>query len=113
MKSRICWLGLGVCLALGIVQPTFAQSYTNEPPPNGGRVNAGLYGGTAEASKSRENDWLFAMTFNDGGSLIQTGRLEWVGGNLGAGATVNLEYSTNNGTGWSTITNVVAATNET
>ncbi len=112
MKSRICWLGLGVCLALGIVQPTFAQSYTNEPPPNGGRVNAGLYGGTAEASKSRENDWLFAMTFNDGGSLIQTGRLEWVGGNLGAGATVNLEYSTNNGTGWSTIANGLAATNE-
>jgi hypothetical protein len=84
----------------------------DEPAPNGGRVNAGLYGGTAEASKSRSDDWLFAMTFNDGGNLIQTARLEWVAGNLGAGATVNLEYSTNNGTGWSTITNGLAATNE-
>ena len=82
----------------------WAASYTDEPSPNGGRVNIGLYGGTAEASKSRSDDWLFAMTFNDGGTLMQTGRLEWVGGNLGPGATVNLQYSTNN---WAT-TNIIA-----
>ena len=87
-------------------------AYTNEPAPNGGRANVGLYGGTAEASKSRTDPWLFAMSFNDGGNLIQTTRLEWVGGNLGAGATVNLQFSTNSGVSWSNIATGVAATNE-
>ncbi len=32
-----------------------ASSYTNEPAPNGGRVNMGAYGGTVEASKSWED----------------------------------------------------------
>jgi len=86
-------------------------AYTNEPSPNGGRVNAGIYGGTAEASKSRTNPWLFAMSFNDGGTLLQTARLEWVAGNMNSG-TVNLHYSTNNGSDWVSITNGVAATNE-
>lgn len=82
----------------------------DEPPPNGGRLNVGLYGGTDQASKSRSNDWLFAMTFNDGGNLIQTGRLEWAGGNLGAGALVDLQYSTNRGGAWIDIaTNVLAS----
>ena len=89
-----------------------STAYTNELDPNGGRVDIGLYGGTAEASKGHTNDWLFAMSFNDGGNLIRTGRLEWVGGNLGAGATVNLQFSTNNGTSWSNIATGVAATNE-
>lgn len=82
----------------------------DEPSPNGGRLNAGMYGGTEQASKSRTDDWLFAMSYNGGGSLIQTGRLEWVGGNLGAGALVNLQYSTNRGGAWIDIaTNVLAA----
>lgn len=93
--------------------PAASTAWTNEPDPNGARVNVGLYGGTAEASKSRTNDWLLALSFNDGGNLSQTGRLEWVGGNLGAGATVNLQFSTNNGTAWSTIQTGVPATNET
>ena len=87
-------------------------AYTNEPAPNGGRVNIGLFGGMAEASKSRTNDWFMALSFNDGGNLIQTGHLEWVGGNLGPGTTVDLQYSTNNGSSWSNIATGVAATNE-
>ncbi|HPT17727.1 MAG TPA: hypothetical protein PK388_10620, partial [Kiritimatiellia bacterium] len=84
----------------------------NEPAPNGGRVNVGLYGGTAEASKSRTNAWLYALSFNDGGNLIQTGRLEWVASsNFDAAAQVNLQYSTNGGADWSGIA-TVAATNE-
>ncbi len=90
-----------------------SMAYTNEPEPNGNRLNIGIYGGTAEASKSREDDWLFAMSFNDGGNLIQTGRLEWVAGNLGVGATVSLQLSTNSGSSWSNIATGVAATNET
>ena len=83
-----------------------------EPAPNGGRVNIGLYGGTAEASKSRTNAWLFAMSFNDGGTLMQTGRLEWVASTNYAGKQVKLQYSTNNGAPWSDIA-TVEATNET
>jgi hypothetical protein len=84
----------------------------DEPAPNGERINIGLHGGTAEASKSRTNDWVFALSFNDGGNLIQTGRLEWTSGNLGPGATVDLQFSTNNGAGWSNIATGVTATNE-
>jgi hypothetical protein len=91
--------------------PTNNMAYTNEPTPNGTRVNIGLYGGTVEASKSRTNAWLFAASFNDGGSLIQTGRLEWVGGNLG-GASVNVQFSTNSGVAWSNIATGLAGTNE-
>ncbi len=83
-----------------------------EPEPNGGRVNVGLYGGTSEASKSRTNDWLFALSFNDGGTLWQTGRLEWVAGNLGPDATVDLQFSTNLGLAWSNIATGIMATNE-
>ncbi len=87
-------------------------SVGDEPTPNGGRANVGLYGGTAEASKSRTNAWLYALSFNDGGNLIQTGRLEWVASsNFDAAAQVNLQYSTNGGADWSGIA-TVAATNE-
>jgi len=92
--------------------PADSLGYVNEPDPNGSRVNAGLYGGTESASKSRTNDWLFAMTFNDGGTLIQTGTLSWVGGNLGVGATVDLQMSTNAGSDWTDIVTGVVATNE-
>ena len=84
-----------------------------EPDPNGGRVNVGLYGGTAEASKSNTNDWLFAMTFNDGGTLMQTGLLEWAAStNFGAAGTVNLQYTTNNWATTNAIATGVLATNE-
>jgi Right handed beta helix region/Periplasmic copper-binding protein (NosD) len=86
--------------------------WTNEPAPNGSRVNVGLFGGTAEASKSRLDDWLFAMSYNDGGTLVKTGRLEWAGGNLGSGATVDIQFSTNSGASWSNIVTGIAATNE-
>ncbi len=83
-----------------------------EPSPNGGRVNVGLSAGTEEASKSNTNTWLFAMTFNDVGTLWQTGRLDWAAStNFGAAGTVDLQYSTNNGASWSNIA-TVAATNE-
>lgn len=87
-------------------------SVGDEQAPNGGRVNVGLYGGTAEASKSRADAWLFALSYNDGGNLIQTGRLEWVAStNFGPTGQVALQYSTNNGVSWSNIT-TLAATNE-
>lgn len=90
-----------------------STSMGDEPDPNGGRVNVGLYGGTAEASKSNTNDWLFAMSFNDGGTLMQTGRLEWAAStNFGAAGTVDLQYTTNNWATTNAIATGVAATNE-
>ena len=88
-------------------------SYTNEPSPNGGRVNAGAYGGTAEASKSHPDGekWLYAASFNDGGNLIGSGVFEWRAGGFAAGEKVRLQY-THNGTTWSNIA-LVVATNET
>ena len=35
---------------------------SDEPDPNGGRINMGAYGGTAEASKSRGYSWFFETT---------------------------------------------------
>lgn len=92
-----------------------ARSVTvgSEPDPNGGRANIGLYGGTVEASMSRTNAWLYAMSFNDGGNLVRTGRLEWVAStNFGPTAKVDLQFSTNNGATWSNIATTVGATNE-
>ncbi len=43
-----------------------------EPDPNGSRLNAGLYGGTAQASKSRTNAWLQLLTYMDGAPLSAT-----------------------------------------
>lgn len=92
--------------------PRSSPAWTNEPSPNGGRVNAGVHGGTAEASKSRPGSWTFALSYNDGGSLIRTGRLEWVASTNLAGANVVLEYTTNR---WVTTHTMatIPATNET
>ena len=40
-----------------------------EPEHNGGRINIGRWGGTAEASKSLSTPWLQAVTFAAGGSV--------------------------------------------
>ncbi|HEY8240348.1 MAG TPA: hypothetical protein VIH35_02830, partial [Kiritimatiellia bacterium] len=44
-----------------------AAAFTNEPLPNGSRINAGVHGNSAEASLSRTNAWLLALTYNEGG----------------------------------------------
>lgn len=93
---------------LGAVADT---AWTNEPAPNGGRVNAGAYGGTSWASKSRpaSQKWLQALSYNDGGHLIGSGMLEWNSGNFGAADKVRIQISTNGGAGWMTLaTNVLA-----
>jgi hypothetical protein len=51
-------------------------SVGDEPTPNGGRANVGLYGGTAEASRVGRTPAL-ALSFNDGGNLIR--RAGWNG----------------------------------
>ena len=50
-----------------------SSSYGAEPSPNGSRLNTGAYGDHPEASQSRTNAWLTALTFNDGGELKKGG----------------------------------------
>lgn len=87
-------------------------AWTNEPAPNGGRVNVGMYGGTAWASKSRpaSQKWLQALSYNNGGHLIGSGTLEWNFGNFGSSDKVRIQVSTNAGTSWTTLATNVPAT---
>jgi hypothetical protein len=87
-------------------------AYSNELSPNGARANAGCFGNTPQAGKSRTNAWVLALSYNDGGALTATGQLAWTAGNMVPTATVTLAYSTNLGSSWITITNGVRATNE-
>lgn len=87
------------CIDMG--RPT--SDYANEPTPNGGRVNMGAYGDSAQASKSRTNAWLLAMSLNDGGVVKGTNLLLWGVGNLGTGDLVRIEYSWDNGSSWTTV----------
>ena len=87
-------------------------AWTNEPAPNGSRENIGAYGGTEWASKSRPTSqkWLQALSFNDGGHLIGSGKLEWNYGNFGSSDKVRVQVSTNAGVSWTTLTTNVLAT---
>ena len=79
------------------------DSFSNEVVPNGGRINIGAYGNTDEASKSRTNAWLYAITMNDGGVIRGTNSLRWLAGAVNSTNRVILQYSANNGTSWITI----------
>ena len=87
--------------------------WTKEPQPNGGRLNAGAYGGTEQASKSRPDGekWLYAASFNDGGNFIGTGAFTWRAGGFSAKEKVRVQY-THDGTTWNNIGSTVAANGE-
>lgn len=87
--------------------------YSLEPLPNGGRVNAGNYGNTPFAGRSRTNGWLLATSLNDGGQLSIGDSVRWMFGNLVSGATVRIEYSGDNGASWQIIATNIAATAQT
>lgn len=88
-----------------------SRAFAAEPSPNGSRMNAGVFGDTAEASRSRTNAWLLAISYNDGGPLYQTGRLYWAFGNIATTETVRLEYSRDNKATWLAAVTNVAVTN--
>ena len=87
-----------------------SSDYSNETAPNGSRANLGAYGNTDEASRSRTNAWLTALTMNDGGVIKGTNTLRWLSGNLAGGDLVNLRYSQDNGSSWTTFASGVSAT---
>ncbi|HQQ61896.1 MAG TPA: hypothetical protein PKU89_11220, partial [Kiritimatiellia bacterium] len=76
------------------------NSAANEPEPNGSRLNVGLHGNTWQASKSRTNLWLFALSYNDGGSLSAPADSVYWTGNLTNGETVRIELSGDAGETW-------------
>jgi parallel beta-helix repeat protein len=88
------------------------SGYTNEPAPNGGRLNIGAYGATAEASLSRTNPWLNAVSVNDGGLLLGTNILYWQSGGLATDDAVRIEYSPNNGVEWYILVTNLPVTSE-
>ncbi|HEY8240750.1 MAG TPA: right-handed parallel beta-helix repeat-containing protein, partial [Kiritimatiellia bacterium] len=87
-----------------------SAAFAAEPAPNGSRVNAGMHGNTPEASKSRTNAWLLALSFSDGGTISSNETLRWIAQNFTNGATVRIEYSANGGTNWSTVAGGIDAT---
>ena len=86
-----------------------ASSFANEPPPNGGRINIGLYGGTAQASKSDANGFLLALTLNSGGTVRGTNTFYWTAGGPVTGHTVWVQFSTDGGVTWSNVASVAAS----
>ena len=70
----------------------------------------GAFGNTTEASKSRTNAWLIAMTMNDGGVIKGTNLIRWSAGNLAAGDLVQIQYSWDNGGTWTTVVSGLSAT---
>ena len=85
-------------------------SVGSETEPNGARRNMGLYGGEIEASRSRTNGWLAALSLNDGGFVRGTNDLYWVVGGIATGHTVTIQASLDLGATWSNITAGVTAT---
>jgi len=96
-------------VSIDLGNPT--NAFANELAPNGGRINAGAYGNNPEASKSRTNAWLTALTYQDGGTLnVPSDSVYWNYGGLVTGATVRIELSTDGGDNWSVIATNISAT---
>lgn len=84
--------------------------WTNEPLPNASRVNAGRYGATTEASKSRSNVWLQVLSYNDGGQLsVPSDSVYWTTAGAPTGATIRIEFSSDEGGSWFIIATNVSA----
>ena len=89
--------------------PTSA-SWTNEPIPNGGRVNIGLYGGTEWASKTATNSALYLLSWNNGGVVTGQVMLTWRAAGLATNHTVRLDVSPDNGDTWVRVADGLPAT---
>ncbi|MEM7392586.1 MAG: hypothetical protein AAF492_09565 [Verrucomicrobiota bacterium] len=71
-----------------------------ETAPNGGRLNIGAFGGTAQASRTPPGLWLQTISYNDGGILsVPTDAVRWTG-NHGPADLVRIEYSEDSGQNW-------------
>jgi len=86
-----------------------ATAWSNEPSPNGGRVNVGLFGGTNQASKSPTQGSLVPLTMSDGGTIRGEAKLYWSWNGLLGNVIVRVQFSSDGGSNWMDIaTNVYA-----
>jgi parallel beta-helix repeat protein len=81
-----------------------------EPEPNGDRVNIGLYGGTAEASKSPPARTVELLAPEAGTAYSGSIGVSWYvrGSGYASGDTFRLEFSPDGGSNWSPVTNAAA-----
>ena len=87
-----------------------ASTYTNEPSPNGSRINIGAYGNTTQASMARTNAWVLAINYNDQGVMQDSFTLRWTSGNANPTDLVEIRYSSDGGTNWSYLTTTWVST---
>ena len=94
------------CIDVGDPYNYYSELYL-EPNPNGGRKNLGAYGGTAQASRTTPGRALVAMVPDLGQDPQQLQPIFWAASGEGweVNATVHIDYSTNGGSTWQTITN--------
>ena len=78
-----------------------APEWTNEPTPNGNRLNLGAQGGTRYASKTDNSlPELLAVSLRDGGVALESQQLYWLYRGLSPTNTVSLWYSPDNRGNW-------------
>ena len=80
-----------------------AYDIGGETVPNGGIVNIGLHGGTAEASRTPTNAQLVALTLNDGGRAEGTVRLYWHAQGAATNHSVKIDFSADGGMSWAPV----------
>ncbi len=86
--------------------PSLAQ----KPVPNGGRVNIGRYGNTAEASLTPTNGALTLISFYDGGRASGTNvPVTWNARGSTTNAMLTISYSADGGLTWTVLTNGIPA----
>ena len=75
-------------------------AYAAETAPNGGRINVGMYGNTAQASRSPTNGTLTALTMSDGGTVRGEATLYWAYNGFAGNTLVNIKFSDDGGKTW-------------
>ena len=83
-----------------------ADAVGDESLPNGGRINLGAFGGTAEASRSSSATRIVNVLSPNGGEVwsgFEAVELRTAGSGLQSGDTLRLECSGDGGTTWQTL----------
>lgn len=84
---------------------SFPDLLANEPEPNGGRLNIGAYGGTAEASKTAPGRRLLALVPDLGQKTGEVQVVYWNASGLGwtSNEVLQLKFSLDSGSTWQPI----------
>ncbi|WP_291990075.1 right-handed parallel beta-helix repeat-containing protein, partial [Luteitalea sp.] len=100
-------LALDANQSAGIDRGNPSDAFANEPAPNGGYVNIGAYGNTAQASKSPAQ-YVLVLKANGGETVSQGAVYEVQWRAAGFAGTVDLSWSSDGGATWNTLSNAEA-----